>query len=692
MANDAEIAKDQYENYRYCYDNGHDTWLAVAKACFAFWKGDQWTARDKAKLEREGRPALTLNVVESLVRAMKGMQRALRNDVRFMPVDFATGEDARIRDVLWMHIQQMNELDFLETDVYEKGLIMGRAYYRVRVNFDENIRGEVEISSPRGQDIILDPSVDTYQTKKWPQFFHRRYVSYHDIVAMFGKAAAEEIGHAPTPDWYDYEDTFMAQQMGQLPYYHDPAASLPLRRAHLLIEREYRDMAMKDVFIDTETGDTSEIPETWERERVARVLEMTPGLSTTRRKVETIRWSVTCGRHVMHKSDSPYKNFTIVPFFPSFVDGVSVGGVQSLLDPQQLYNKITSQELHIINTTANSGWKVKSGSLKNMTIEELEQAGAKSGFVAELDDVSNMEKIQPNTTPQGHDRLSFKADQIMRQLSGVSNQARGFAREDVAGEAIMANQAAQDVNSAGWLANLHRTKQMLAAAAMDCVQTYYDDTRTIVINRGSAFRPNFDTVTINEPTAEGRVINDVTRGKFTTVLVPAPSRSTLSEEDFKTLVMLKKELGIQIPDAMLLELSPASNKGQIIQAITQDSNEVAAAQREAEMAAQAAELEKTRAAAKKEDAAALLNQARAEKFAVEAAADPDASYERVEMARLQIEQEDRRETRALRRREIAGKEQYQQDQIALGLVKLENDRQMAEKQAEQADKKPPQKE
>ncbi|MBT9153402.1 MAG: hypothetical protein DDT39_00059 [Firmicutes bacterium] len=128
MANDTEIAKDQYDNYRYCYDNGHDTWVAVAKACFNFWRGDQWTSRDKAKLEREGRPALTLNVVESLVRAMKGMQRALRNDVRFMPVDFATGDDARIRDVLWMHIQQMNELDFLETDVYEKGLIMGRAY------------------------------------------------------------------------------------------------------------------------------------------------------------------------------------------------------------------------------------------------------------------------------------------------------------------------------------------------------------------------------------------------------------------------------------------------------------------------------------------------------------------------------------------------------------------------------------
>lgn len=680
MASDADIARDQYDNYRYCYDNGHDTWLKVAKACFAFWKGDQWSARDKARLEREGRPALTLNVVESLVRAMKGMQRALRNDVRFMPID-GTGEDARIRDVLWMHIQQMNELDFLETDVYEKGLIMGRAYYRVRVNYDENMRGEVCVTSPRSQDVVLDPSVDTYSTKPWPQVFLRRYVSYHDLKVMFGKAAADEVGYAPTPDWYDYEDTFMAQQMGALPYYHDPAAPLSLRRAHLLVEREYRDQAMKDVFVDTETGDTSEIPETWDRDRISRVLELTPGLSTTRRKVETIKWTVTCGRNVLHRADSPYRNFTIVPFFPSFVDGVSMGGVQSLLDPQQLYNKITSQELHIINTTANSGWKVKAGSLKNMTVEELEQVGARSGFVAELDDIGNMEKIQPNTTPQGHDRLSFKADQIMRQLAGVSNQARGFAREDVAGEAILANQAAQDVNSAGWLANLHRTKQMLAGVVMDCVQTYYDETRTLVVNRGSSFRPNFETVTINEPTPEGRVINDVTQGKFTTVLVPAPSRSTLSEEDFKTLVMLKKELGIQIPDAMLLELSPASNKGQIIQALTQDSNEVAAAQRAAEAALRDAELQKSTASAKKEEAAALLNQARAEKFAIEAASDPDASYERVEMARIQADREAAARKDALKRREIDDRREFQNDQIAVRLLELDQARQQAERDA-----------
>lgn len=47
----------------------------------------------------------------------------------------------------------------------------------------------------------------------------------------------------------------------------------------------------------------------------------------------------------------------------------------------------------MVNTTANSGWKVKRNALANMTVDELEQRGAETGLVVELDDVSNLEKI-----------------------------------------------------------------------------------------------------------------------------------------------------------------------------------------------------------------------------------------------------------------------------------------------------------
>lgn len=686
MATEYDLAKTQYDHYRFAYDNGHEEWMAKAQTCFEFWRGNQWDEKVLAQLKLEGRPALSFNVIESLVRSMLGIQRALRNDVRFLPVSGANNETARVQDALWLHIQQQNNLDFLETEVYQKGLIMGRAYYDVRVKYNDSFQGEVRICSPRSQDIILDPSIDTYDpAANWPRVFHRRWVSYHDIVTQYGREKAEAIGYRGMPEWMYYEDKFMAQQMGRLPYYRsEPTEFDILHRAYLLLDQQYKVFKKKKVFVDLQTGDVSEIPETWDRNRIAAVLEATPGVGVTEQMRETIRWVTTCEEVVLHDEDSPYKQYTVIPFFPSFVDGVTLGAVESLIDAQQLYNKITSQELHIINTTANSGWIVKRDALANMNgVRELEQFGSKPGTVIEVNgNVSDaIQKITPNSTPQGHDRLSFKADQIMRSLSGVSNQSRGFAREDVAGEAILANQAAQDINFAGWLGNLHRTKQMLATRVLDCVQAHYTDTRVILINRGSSLQPEVEEIHINQPTPEGQVLNDVTQGKYTTTLIPAPARASMTEEDFKLMLMLRREIGMAIPDNLLLELSPATNKAQIIQALQGDSNE---RQREAEaLEAQRAQIEqqKALAQARKEEAAAQLNQARAEKAAIEAASEPDAAYERVETQRIAAEAAVEEQKIMLEAARMRAQQNAQDRQLDLRAEELEIKRALAAQKA-----------
>lgn len=666
---DSDKARSQYDNYRYCYDNGHKDWIAKASMCFSMWEGNQWAKKDRAKLEREGRPALTLNVIESLVRAMQGVQRALRSDVRFVPYGSSSANDAYIRDLLWMHTQNLNEFNFLESDVWLKGIIMGRAYYDVRMNFDDNIEGDVEITSPRSQDIILDPSVSTYNTTRWPQVFDQSWESLSDIEYKYGKDVADELrGRGTHPDFYDYEDAFMAHQMGKLPHFvGDMRGDDDKMRGLLVLGRQYYTLKRKKMFIDVDTGDMSEVPENWDRNKISAVLEKVPNVTVIDRSVRTVRWTVTCEDVVLKDVDSPFNRFTIVPFFPTFLDGVSMGVVQHLVDPQMLYNKMTSSELHIISTTANSGYKLKSGSLVNMSVQELEERGSKTGFVAELRDVNDLEKITPNSTPQGHDRLSFKADQIMRQLAGSSNSSRGFAREDVSGDAITENRAAQEVNFASMLDNLHRSKAMVATSVIDCARSYYSGSRVLRVNKGSALVPNEESVTINQIQGD-EIINDITVGKYTTTLIPAPSRTTMGEADFRMLLELRKDIGIMIPDEMLIELSPAANKLQIIQMLKGNSIE------EQQRAAKAAEeeravnLELASAKAAKERTASALNQSRAEKFSVEAQTDPDSSYERVETARIEAEQRERDRRFALDREIAQNTAAHNEQKLAVQLA------------------------
>jgi hypothetical protein len=97
-----------------------------------------------------------------------------------------------------------------------------------------------------------------------------------------------------------------------------------------------------------------------------------------------------------------------------------------------------------------------------MNIEDLEEVGAQSGLVLELEDIAHAEKIQPNQTPQGLDRIGYKADENIKGISGVSDSMQGFDREDVAAKAISYKTQNGAKNLTKVLDNLERTDWILA--------------------------------------------------------------------------------------------------------------------------------------------------------------------------------------------------------------------------------------
>lgn len=60
--------------------------------------------------------------------------------------------------------------------------------------------------------------------------------------------------------------------------------------------------------------------------------------------------------------------------------------VDNAVGPQRVLNKGVSQAVHIINTTANSGWQMEQGQLTNMSAEQLQENGAQTGLVLERKD------------------------------------------------------------------------------------------------------------------------------------------------------------------------------------------------------------------------------------------------------------------------------------------------------------------
>jgi hypothetical protein len=366
-----------------------------------------------------------------------------------------------------------------------------------------------------------------------------------------------------------------------------------------VIARQYRKMGRADFFVDPNTGDQREVPENW-NEQKAKKFAKQYNLSLISKVVRRVRWTVTCDKVVLHDDWSPYDDFTIVPYFAYFRRGRPFGMVRNLLSPQEQLNKIASQELHIVNTTANSGWMVESGSLVGMTADDLEEHGAETGLVVEYNRGSSPPtKITPNQIPTGLDRISQKAALNIKVISGVNDSMLGSDGAEVSGIAIQAKQNRGVIMIQVPLDNLRKTRHYLAEKVLNLVQKFYTEQRVIQItNEDDPLKPR-EPLVVNEMTPEGRVINDLTLGEYDVVISTAPARDSFDEMQFAEALNLR-QVGVAIPDDAIIEYSHLARKGELAKRIRmmtgveQTPEQMEASAMQAEIAMQQVQLELAR--------------------------------------------------------------------------------------------------
>ena len=620
MPIDTELATKQWVRYAWCRDNGHAQFVQKAEKCDAFFRGDQWEKADKALLENQRRPALTINKILSTISNVLGEQIYNRAETSFRPRSGSPTEVADILTKVFKQISDNNQLDWKRSDMFADGIITSRGFLDVRIGYGDSMQGEVVIDNLNPKNVIIDPDGEEYDPDSWSEVFTTKWVTADDIAVLYNKEDAEYLRNREQsffPYGYDsiqaYRDRFGDRFN---PMYNGDYDNSSVMRNIRLIERQYRMLDRQKHFVDPTTGDMRPIPDDFDREKIA-FMRQQFGLEVTTKLVRRIRWTVIADNVRLHDDWSPYKHFTVVPYFPYFRRGTTLGLVENLLGPQELLNKVSSQELHVINTTANSGWKVKSGTLTNMTVEELEQKGAQTGLVVEVNEIDGIEKIQPNQVPTGLDRITYKAEEHIKTISGVSDSMQGFDREDVAAKAIQAKRQAGSTNLAKPLDSLTRTDHILARNILDLVQQFYTEERIMTITHDEATGET-ETFAVNQVTPAGQIVNDLTLGEYDVVVSSVPRRETLEDSQFEQAVALR-EMGVMIPDSVLIDASRLVNKKDVIRAMEGDKNSPEAQEAaELQRRAQAAEVAKAEGEAAQKAADAQLKGAKTQETIVKA--------------------------------------------------------------------------
>ena len=570
-----ELAKEQWNCYTRARDNGHDDYIDIAQQCDAFYRGHQWDAADMAALDDQGRPALTINTILPTINAVLGEQTTRRMDVSFKPRGRGVQPVADVLTKLFLQISDNNKLEWTESQVFADGLIQDRGWFDVRIDFDDHIQGEVRVTPKDPLDILIDPDAKEYDPRTWNEIFETRWMTLDEIEEQYGQDKADKLritveqGSVLGTDSVEYEENRYGDTSASAEYNQgntsNPEENRQLRSIRV-IERQYYQLKECMFYVDSVTGDMREIPYNWSKKKRENFADQF-GLEILTKHTKKVRWTVTADLVVLHDDWSPYDTFTLVPYFPYWRRGRPFGMVRNLISPQEQLNKISSQELHIVNTTANSGWIVETGSLNGMTADDLEEHGAETGLVLEFNRGSSPPaKIPPNQIPTGLDRISQKAAINIKQISGISDAMLGTDSPEVSGVAIQAKQNRGAMMIQVPLDNLTKTRQYLAEKILKLVQAYYTEERVIQITDESDPMKERVPMKVNEITPEGLIINDLTLGEYDVIIGTAPARDTFEEIQFAEAIQLR-QVGVPIPDDLIVEYSHLTRKNEIAKRI-----------------------------------------------------------------------------------------------------------------------------
>ncbi len=666
IADNHMIAKDQWSRYVRARDGGHIDYLKTAKKCDDYYVGEQWDEKDIQKLKSQGRPYLTINMVLDTVNTVLGEQTQKRVEFKYKPAQGGSEEVATVLTKIAQAIKDSNKYDYIESKVFADACIAhGRGFFDIRMRFDTNMRGDIVIRSDDPRNILLDPDAKEYEPETWTELYETRWMSVDEIETTYGRKKADEVRavginanrfDSDSIIWEgdSFGDARSKEQTIWMPHSAGEEKSIRLVR---VIERQHVKYVPVTKFVDAFTGDMKTVPPGWSQRRVAEFAEKLQ-LFVVQQVDKKIRWTVTADNVVLHDDWSPYATFTKIPFFCYFRRGRPLGVVTNLLSPQDQLNKLSSQELHIVNTTANSGWIIEEGTLSGgMTADDLRNQGAETGLVLTVakNRKEGLEKIKPNQVPTGIERLANRAAASFKVISGIDESLMGGASPELSGVALDQQEFRGLVKLQIPFDNLDLTRRLVSDKIIELLQQFYTEERVFKITSESLDfgDPEEEEVIINTVDAVGEVVNDITTGRYDTTLAMFPARDSFNDSQFAEAVNLRT-IGVAIPDDRIVEYSHLARKDQLAEEIRKNEGrgeltEAQAAQIEFEQRVQS---ELMMLEVRKGEAEVLKLEAEAEKIAAEAEQKDgglDSPEFRIKIAQIEAQIQIAREGNELRR-------------------------------------------
>lgn len=420
--------------------DGLASWREEARLCYAFVAGDQWTVEDTAKLEEEGRPAVTFNRTAPMIDAVSGLEINNRQSVRYYPREVGDVKPNEILTATADWIRDETDAEDEESEAFKDAGICGIGVTETRMDYEEDPDGKVVDERRDPLMVFFDPHAKKRGLKDKRYVFHAEWTDKKDIEAKWPDKevawADDDLGSQTPGDgdesWkYDGDNPDVDVQKDKaLVLHYQCWKKEPYYRLFDPFQKKNVELSEEDFKKLEKNGKKAGLR--FSRADVAGEED----IAYVKQFKKVYYRGFYCGSTELEYGRSPIQSGFTFKFITAKRDrnkNCWYGIVRVMMDPQRWANKWLSQILHIINSNAKGGLFAEEGALVDKRNAENQWAQAAPFILLNEGGIDKIRERVAASYPAGLDRLMHFAVESLPFVTGLNLEVLGLANRDQAG-------------------------------------------------------------------------------------------------------------------------------------------------------------------------------------------------------------------------------------------------------------------
>jgi hypothetical protein len=482
-----------------------------------FVNGDQWPVELQNSRNLESRPVLTINKLDTYCRQVTNQQRQQRPRIKVHATN--TEADAKVAKVISgivRHIEVNSNADHAYDNGFDYAVRMGWGFWRVTTKYvrEDSFDQEIYVDPVDNPfTVYFDPNsiapdgsdaekclVTTMMPK---EVFRKLYPDLDDGTSFTQRGTGDS-----QSEWITKEDIRIAE------YFYTVREKATL---YHLSDGTMKFADGKDFFQRLELAGLS-------------VIDERPSFK------KTIKWKKMTAIEVIEERDWPGRYIPIIPCYGRHVvigdKRKKFGMIRNAKDPQRMYNFWQTSLTESIALAPKAKWIMAEGQDEGHE-NEWAQANVKSTSYLRYKqrDIDGQpapppQRLQPEPPPAGVITAASVINDDLQAIMGIFDPNQ-MPTGNISGKALNGQQQQIDLTNFDYYDNLTRSIAHTGKIILDLIRKIYDSERVLRII-GDDGKP--DLVTLNERTAVGEVLNDVTVGEYDVVMETGPGYNSKRQE------------------------------------------------------------------------------------------------------------------------------------------------------------------